>query len=122
MSTDAARPLVLPYPPPTNRLYRADRGVVHLSAEGEAYHLMVAVLAHAAGLEPLAGPVALTVHVYRPRKAGDLDGRLKALLDALQGTAYGNDAQIVELHAYRHDDKQRPRAEVTVAPAGGDQA
>jgi hypothetical protein len=28
-----------------------------------------------------------------------------------------NDSQITEIHAYRHDDKARPRVEVTVAEA-----
>jgi crossover junction endodeoxyribonuclease RusA len=65
-------------------------------------------------MRPFAGPVAVYLHVYRARKAGDLDNSAKVLLDALQGVAYNDDAQIVELHLYRHDDKANPRVEVEV--------
>jgi Holliday junction resolvase RusA-like endonuclease len=61
------------------------------------------------------GQVAVTLRVYRPRKSGDLDGRIKIVLDALQGVAYRDDSQVVALHAYRFDDKARPRVEVEVA-------
>lgn len=65
---------------------------------------------------PPSGPVDVTVHVFRPRKAGDLDNALKVLLDALSGIAYVDDDQVVSLHAFRHDDKERPRVEVEVEP------
>jgi len=58
--------------------------------------------------------VAVTVRLYRPAKRGDIDNSLKVLLDALQGHVYNDDAQIVELHAYRYDDKRDPRVEVDV--------
>lgn len=60
----------------------------------------------------LEGPVAVVVKVYRAAKRGDLDNFMKCLLDGLQGTAYKNDKQIVEMHSYRYDDKLNPRVEV----------
>jgi Holliday junction resolvase RusA-like endonuclease len=36
------------------------------------------------------------------------------LEDALNGLAYEDDKQIVELHAYRYDDKKNPRIEIEV--------
>jgi Holliday junction resolvase RusA-like endonuclease len=63
----------------------------------------------------MTGRIAVTMHVYRPRKSGDLDNRTKAVLDCLQGVVYLDDAQIVELHTYRHDDKLNPRVEVTIS-------
>jgi Holliday junction resolvase RusA-like endonuclease len=45
-----------------------------------------------------------------------LDNRLKVLLDALNGIAYNDDADIVELHAYRLDDKHDPRVELKIKP------
>ena len=59
------------------------------------------------------GPVALNLTVFRPRKSGDLDNYLKIMLDALQGFLYDNDSQIVEIHAYRQDDKDNPRVVLT---------
>jgi Holliday junction resolvase RusA-like endonuclease len=38
-------------------------------------------------------------------------------LDALQGSLYLNDSQIVALHLYRYDDKANPRIEVSVQDA-----
>lgn len=66
------------------------------------------------GVRPLEGPVALEVWWHRARRAGDLDGRLKALCDALNGLAYRDDEQIEEIHAYRCEDPARPRVEVTI--------
>jgi Holliday junction resolvase RusA-like endonuclease len=92
----------LPYPPSANRYWRSDRGGrPHLHAR-------------AAGLTPLEGPVRLTLIVFRPRRAGDLSNRIKVLEDALNGIAYADDGQVVELHAYLRDDKHRPRVELSL--------
>ena len=53
----------------------------------------------------------------RPQRSGDLDNRLKCLLDSLNGIAWSDDGQIVEIHAYRHDDKKNPRVEIEINPA-----
>jgi Holliday junction resolvase RusA-like endonuclease len=109
--------LTLPYPPPVNRMYRHYNGRTVLSAEARQYKRDVALIASARGCgEPLEGDVVVTMHIYRPRRVGDLDGRIKALLDALQGVCYLDDKQVCELHAHRHEDKARPRVEVSVGP------
>lgn len=38
---------------------------------------------------------------------------LKAIQDALKGILWVDDSQVVELHAYRSDDKERPGVVVT---------
>lgn len=64
------------------------------------------------------GPVSLTIHVYRPRKRGDLDNCLKLVIDALvSGLILSDDDQVVAIHAYRHDDKDSPRVEVSIQEA-----
>jgi Holliday junction resolvase RusA-like endonuclease len=83
-----------------------------LSAAGKAYKASVAN--QSALVKPLDGEVAITWRWFRARKSGDLDNRSKPLKDALQGIAYHNDSQVVEEHAYRHEDKRDPRVEVTV--------
>jgi crossover junction endodeoxyribonuclease RusA len=111
--------LVLPFPPSANRYWRSvpGRGVL-LSAEARRYKEDAGMVALAAGVRPVDGPVALTVTLYRPAKRGDLDNRIKVLLDALGGgIAYRDDSQVVELHAYRLDDKDHPRVEVQVIRA-----
>jgi Holliday junction resolvase RusA-like endonuclease len=47
-----------------------------------------------------------------------LDNTAKAVLDALRGQAFEDDSQVVELHMFRGDDKERPRCEVEVYRAG----
>lgn len=103
-----------PLPPSANRYWRTYRGRPVVSDEARRYKQTLAMLAKVDQVQPLTGPVAVTVAVFRARKTGDLDNRLKVLLDAMQGLFYINDAQICELHATLHDDRADPRIEVTV--------
>lgn len=128
--------LTLPFPPSLNAMYRTGlknacakcrdprtgaRPFLYPSTEYQSYQGSIQ-----SALERLAGGaawpriiqprlVAVTANVYRPRRAGDLDNYFKALLDALSGQLYDDDSQIVELHAYRHEDKDRPRVQLVVS-------
>lgn len=107
--------LVLPYPPSTNRYWKVWRGRAVISAEAKAYKQGVRLRALTEGLKkPLSGPVVLSLTIYRPRKAGDLSNRIKVLEDALNGIAFEDDSQVVEIHARREDDKDNPRVVVRV--------
>lgn len=99
-------------PPSLNAYYRTWKGRILISKEGRGYRAKVALAA--IGTRPLQGPVAVTARLYRPARRGDLDNSLKALFDSLNGVAWVDDAQVVELHALRRDDKTRPRVEVVV--------
>lgn len=109
--------LVLPYPPSANRYWKTWRGRAVKSPEAKAYTLAVGGLCKVARAKPLDGPISVEISVYRPLRRGDLDNRIKVTLDALRGHAFADDDQVVELHAYRYDDKARPRVEVEVTPA-----
>jgi Holliday junction resolvase RusA-like endonuclease len=109
--------LTLPWPPALNHYYRHVGPRVLLSRPGRDYKDLAGAYALAARVRPLVGPVAVCLFLYRPRRAGDIDGYLKALFDAMQGHLWADDKQIVELHVYRRDDKARPRVEVTAWPA-----
>lgn len=110
--------ITLPYPPSANRYWRhvvvRGQARVLLSAEAREYRATVGRIAMIKRLRPASGPVVVTLRFYRPRRSGDLDNRLKQVLDALQGWAFADDAQVVELHAVRRDDKDMPRVEVAV--------
>lgn len=113
--------LTLPYPPSANAYWRVWKGRILVSAQARAYKARVGFQAAAAkargGVSPyltLAGPVVVSVALYRPQRRGDLDNTLKVLLDALKGIAFVDDSQVVEIHARRFDDKANPRVEVTV--------
>lgn len=115
--------LILPYPPATNNLYftriifpkersRKPYPLRVLTDEGRQYKETVAQIAD--GLTPFMGDVCVTFKVFRPRRIGDLDGTFKVILDGLKGFAFGDDEQVCEIHAYRFEDKLRPRVEVEI--------
>lgn len=105
--------LVLPYPPSANRYWRKTAaGRVYVSEEAERYRAAAAALL--AAFRPLSGPVTVSARFFRPRRSGDLDNRIKILLDALQGRAFADDSQVAEIHAWRFEDKHRPRVEVEI--------
>lgn len=107
----------LPLPPSANRYWRIARGRIYRSSEATAYKTEAGYLALAAGVRPLAGPVAVTITIFRARQAGDLDNFLKVALDSLSGIAYADDKQIVKITAERREDKHNPRAVVSVESA-----
>jgi crossover junction endodeoxyribonuclease RusA len=109
--------VTLPVPPSANRYWRVFRGRAVVSQEARQYKGFAGLFYRNAGGTLHDGPVCLTMTVYRARKAGDLDNFEKVLLDALRGLAYIDDAQVVEIHAYRRDDKDNPRVEVEIQPA-----
>jgi len=104
----------MPYPPSANNLYYTHSGRRHLSSEGRRFKAAAAASAVAAGQQAVTGPVAVRVRVYRPRRAGDLDNTLKAVLDSLTGVAWRDDSQVCRIEADRHEDKARPRVEIEV--------
>ena len=108
--------LTLPTPISANRYWRNVKGRTYISDEAKAYKTAVGWIARNAIDEPLTGDVAVTLRWHRPAKRGDLDNTAKVVLDSLQGIAYTDDNQIVELHAYRFDDKANPRMEVEITP------
>jgi crossover junction endodeoxyribonuclease RusA len=104
--------ITLPFPPSVNTLYATHKGRRILSKEGRQFKKAVALLV--GKTTPTANEVAVTVEIYRPRRTSDLDNRLKGLLDSMTGLFYVDDKQIVEIHAYRFEDKSNPRAEVEI--------
>ena len=103
-----------PLPPSANKYWRLARGKLIVSDEARRYKLTLAMLAKVDGVTMLSGPVAVTIRVHRARKSGDLDNKIKCLLDSMQGVFFENDSQVVELHAYLADDRHDPRIEVSV--------
>lgn len=111
--------VTLDYPPSANRYWRNWRGRMVVSDEARAYKLKAKLLARVAGGRPQEGPCVVHLAFFRPLRKGDLDNRIKVVLDALQGVLWLDDSQVVEIHAYRHEDKVRPRVEVEALAAVG---
>lgn len=110
----ASLAFTLPMPPSSNRYWRhGGNGKVYRSDEANAYLQEVSYAL--IGLTPFENcEVEVKAIFYFGRKQGDLDNRLKILLDALQGRAYVNDKQISTILAYRGYDKANPRVLVEV--------
>ena len=125
---DDAMWLYLDEPPSANRWWRNVRGRMVLSREAREYKSAVSVLGIVSRVRPFpkGTPVRVSLTWHRSRKSGDLDKRLGVLLDALQGVAYENDSQIVEINARRDDNGSEYVFPVivhvtplTLTPAGG---
>ena len=111
--------ICLPYPPSVNHMYRRSGNRVVLSPEVRAWRDKAHWYLRLAGIvAPLEGPVAVTVIAYRPRRRGDIDNLAKAVLDALNGFAFGDDGQVVLLTMSRYDDARNPRVLVRVSSVG----
>lgn len=93
--------------------------IMHLSREAKAYKEAVALRLNRTVLFPTE-PVSVVVVWRRARKAGDLDKRLGVLIDALQGSLYADDSQIIQIWARRCDEHAQlgpGQVRVTVSPA-----
>jgi Holliday junction resolvase RusA-like endonuclease len=99
--------LELPWPPSTNTLYPTGAdGRRHRSAALTAYYRQVAeccLLQLVGTRRPLMTRLRISLWLSPPRdQRWDVDGRLKALQDALEkACVYANDQQIDEVHVYR---------------------
>lgn len=123
--TAAGLVLRLPEPPSANRWWRMvtikGQARMLLSSEARAYKQLVFATLDAHGVKPAPADAVIDVKIdwWRSRKSGDLDKRLGVVLDALQGTAYVNDAQITHIEARRHDSKGTAALVVTIRAHGG---
>ena len=110
--------LVLPSPPSANRYWRSmvikGHVRVFVSTEAKKYKEQAAAIARTVFRTPLTGPIGLILRIGRPAKRGDLSNRIKVLEDALNGIAYVDDDQIVDIHATRFESPGNGRVEVTV--------
>lgn len=94
--------LLLPLPPSTNALWRKVGGRMVISAEYRSWKEAAGWEARnqLVGLEQIKGAFSFKVEMDPGR--GDLDNRLKAVLDLCQAVgAIQNDKHLAELHAYR---------------------
>jgi Holliday junction resolvase RusA-like endonuclease len=105
----------LPVPERTNAIWRSWKGRTLVSAKHRQDKQ--AAPAKFGRCQPLDGEVAVSITWYRARRAGDVDGRIKAALDLLRGIAYDDDRQVAELRIVRRDDPNEPaRLDVLVEP------
>jgi crossover junction endodeoxyribonuclease RusA len=104
------------YPPSVNNYYRHVGNRTLISRRGRAYRKSVCSTIVAAGVRPMAGPLAVTIELHPPdRRRRDCDNAQKALCDALQhGGAYLDDSQIKDLHTVMREPCRGGKAVVRI--------
>lgn len=89
--------LNLPYPPSVNSYWRAHGHRRFISKEGVAFKEKVADICQERNVQRFDDDKRLYFEVIlfpRDRRVQDIDNRLKALFDALEGYAYTSDSSI----------------------------
>lgn len=130
-STAIGNPLFVPgTPAPQGSKRHVGRGIlVESSTAVGPWRERVALAVHQAGWQPLAGPVAVDLTFVMPRpksapkrstppatKRPDIDKLTRAILDAISGIGFVDDAQVIELHANKRlaDPGCQPGVWITV--------
>ena len=114
--------VTLQYPPSANRYWRSravcirGKWVVqtYVSTEAKQYKAAVRSLVSLVCRAPFTDEVCIDVKLFRPRKSGDIDNRIKVLFDAFNGVVYDDDKLIKKCQVERFEDKDNPRAEVII--------
>jgi len=118
--------LTLPFPPSANRYWRHPVINGHprtlLSREARAYREQCGWAARSQVKKMLSGPVSVRALFYFPNRRGDLDNRVKQLLDALNGIVFSDDSKVEHLECTRLIDKENPRVELEVSAIQPDKA
>lgn len=91
----------LDYPPTVNTYYRRAGHTMYLSASGRKFKTdTLADVSEALGaVTPLKGRLGVQIELAAPNKTRDtdIDNRIKATLDALEGVLFEDDRQIDQL-------------------------
>lgn len=96
-----ARVLVFSFdlPPSLNRLYRYGKNGVYMTDAGRNYKEYVVLTAYSQEAAVMEGALAVTLEFHG--STGDIDNYTKVLFDSLNGVAWHDDSQVMELHIYK---------------------
>lgn len=114
--------ITVPNPPRSNVMYRMGKQRMYMPAKFKAFKDSVLAQCAEQRMKPLEGDVEVSMVWYRARKSGDIDGRIKIVLDSLQSArskygAYINDSQVRKLTIERRDtEPRRSRMVINVKP------
>ena len=90
------------------------RVIRYMTQKGKDYKVMAKGLI-TEGIKSTDKPIKMWLDVYfGDRRKRDVQGHLKAVIDAFEGILYDNDAQIIFIAASKNIDLERPRVEMTI--------
>ena len=94
---------------------KGGKAFVYTPAATKEYEEMVGWAAKSAGCRPVEGPVSVAISVYVKGRL-DADNIAKSILDGLNGIAYEDDDQVIELLVRKHKvtRKEEERVEIEV--------
>lgn len=97
---------------------RGKKAYVYTPTETKEYEKLVGWVAKSAGCRPVEGPVSVALSVYVKGRL-DADNIAKSILDGLNGIAYEDDDQVVELMIRKHKvtRKEEERVEIAIKEA-----
>jgi Holliday junction resolvase RusA-like endonuclease len=90
--------------PSANKYWRTrsinGRAVTYVSDEAKAFKMKIYLLSKSQKIKPTINPVSVQMvwHRKTDKSRGDLDNRIKVVLDSLIGIAYVDDKQVEEIH------------------------
>lgn len=81
-----------------------------VNAEALAWHIRIACASR-----PFTGPIAVGMIFYRSNQQRiDVDNMVKQVLDAANGVAWEDDAQVMTVVAHKRFDRERPRTVISI--------
>lgn len=100
---------------------RGRTAYVYTPTATKEYEKLVGWVAKASGCRPVEGPVSVSMYVFCRGKM-DVDNVAKSILDGLNGVAYEDDDQVVELHIwkYRVKNAAEERVEIEIREVDAD--
>jgi len=98
---------------------RGRTAYVYTPPETREYERLVGWTAKSAGCRPVDGPVSVALSVYVKGRL-DADNIAKSILDGLNGVAYEDDDQVIELLVRKHKVRcaKEERVEIEIREAG----
>ena len=95
------------------------KAYVYTPPKTKEYENLVGWVAKCNGCKPLNGPIAVQLHLFIRGRSGDVDNYCKSILDGLNGVAYEDDDQVVELQVrkYKVKRKEEERVEIEIREA-----
>lgn len=94
---------------------RGKKAYVYTPPVTKEYEKLVGWVAKSVGCRPVEGPVSVALSVYVKGRL-DADNIAKSILDGLNGIAYEDDDQVVELMVRKHKvtRKEEERVEIEI--------
>lgn len=106
-------------PPSMNAMYRVWKNRPYKTKETRDFQSMIKEAFKGSKIKPFVGCVKVDIKVYvKDKRKRDNDNWAKPLLDALQGLAYINDCDILDLRIRKIPEAEKSRTVIVISKIG----